>query len=580
MLLLGAAGGSYLWFRGQVAGANERVPDEVRAVLTDKPSSTATTTATTARAADSTTTTVPESPSAMHLLVLGSDHREDEEEEGSRSDTIILVNIDPERDFLSVMSIPRDLRVDVPGHGFNKINYAYAVGGPALTIKTVELLTGIDINHYLEIDFNAFRDITDSIGGVYVDVDKRYYQDNPKYELIKLAPGYQLLDGEHALDYVRYRRDKNLDFGRMERQQVFLTAVREQAMGWDLAFRLPRVVSALFSNVTTTLSANDVLKLAWWGVRLDGGKMRRVTIVGDAREQDGVSYVFVDEQGIAEAVDDFLTAPSGGTPVASGGSATTSTTQAKAAPELRGMKVDVLNANGRAGEAAAAGQWLSSLGAEVVTVGNAGISVDRTSVEYPSGAADEGELLAGALQTDSCVWSETRQRVTVILGDDFALPSDYALPPSANTISGAGGWKKIAQIVPFAVRGPAYIPEGYFFVERMPVEGATYDIDGKGGDGDKPAFRMLYRLKQHGEWMDQYMGITETTWLDAPAASDGREVKRGGTTFTIVGAADKVERVWWKADGVLYWVSNTLFHTLSGEELLAVAESMILIPSG
>ena len=211
-------------------------------------------------------------------------------------------------------------------------------------------------------------------------------------------------------------------------------------------------------------------------------------------------------------------------------------------------------------------------------MGNAGISVDRTSVEYPSGAADDGELLAGALQTDSCVWSEKRQRVTVILGDDFALPSDYALPPSANTISGAGGWKKIAQMVPFAVRGPAYIPEGYFFVERMPVEGATYDIDGD-GDGDKAAFRMLYRLKRHGEWMDQYMGITETTWLGAPAACDGREVKRGGTTFTIVGAADKVERVWWKADGVLYWVSNTLFHTLSGEELLAVAESMILIPS-
>ena len=562
-----------------MAGANKRVPDEVRSGLDDKPRSTATTTGVSGSRPESTTTTVPESPSAMHLLVLGSDYREDGEEGGSRSDTIILVNIDPDRDFFSVMSIPRDLRVEVPGHGFNKINYAYAVGGPALTIKTVKQLTGIDINHYLEVDFNAFRDITDSMGGVYVDVDKRYYQDNPRYELIKLPPGYRLLDGDTALDYVRYRRDKNLDFGRMERQQVFLTAVREQAMGWDLAFKLPRLVNALFSNVTTTLSANDVLKLAWWGVRLDGGKMRRVTIVGDAREQDGVSYVFVSKQGIAEAVDDFLTAPSAGAPVAGESSAPTSTTQLRTAPDLRGMKVDVLNANGRAGEAAAAGRWLSSLGAEVVTVGNAGTSVDRTSVEYPSGKADEGELAARALQTDLCDWNSDRPRVTVVLGDDFALPSDYALPPGPDTISGAGGWKKIAQTVPFAVRGPAYIPEGYFFVERMPVEGATYDIDGD-EDGDKPAFRMLYRLKQHGEWMDQYMGITETTWLSAPAACNGREVERDGTTFTIVGATDKVERVWWKADGVLYWVSNTLFHLLSGEELLAVAESMILIPPG
>ncbi|MBN1320646.1 MAG: LCP family protein [Thermoleophilia bacterium] len=580
MLLLGAAGGSYLWFRSQVAGANERVPDEVRAVLTDKPSSTATTTATTARRADSTTTTAPESPSAMHLLVLGSDHREDEEGEPSRSDTIMLVNIDPDHDYLSVMSIPRDLRVNVPGYGFNKINYAYFAGGPALTIKTVEQLTGIDINHYLEIDFNAFRDITDSIGGVYVDVDRRYYNDNPNYELMKLAPGYQLLDGDHALDYVRYRRDKNLDFGRMERQQVFLTAVREQAMGWDLAFKLPGVVSALFSNVTTTLSANEVLKLTWWGVRLDGGKMRRVTIVGDAHEQDGVSYVFVDDEGIAAAVNDFLTVPDGSVPATSGSSGSapgSNSTTLVAAPSLKGLEVDVLNANGRAGEAAAAGQWLGSLGAEVVTVGNAGMSVDRTSVEYPSGKADEGELVAGVLQTDSSDWNDARERVTIILGDDFALPSDYALPPGPNTISGAGGWKKIAGMVPFAVRGPAHIPEGYFFVERMPVEGATYDIDGD-DDGDKPAFKMLYRLKQHGQWMDQYMGITETTWLDAPAACDGRKVERGGTTFTIVGTADKVERVWWKADSVLYWVSNTLFHLLSGEELLAVAESMILIP--
>jgi hypothetical protein len=74
------------------------------------------------------------------------------------------------------------------------------------------------------------------------------------------------------------------------------------------------------------------------------------------------------------------------------------------------------------------------------------------------------------------------------------------------------------------------------------------------------------------------MGITETSWVDAPAASGGREVKHDGTVFTIVGAGDKVERIWWKTDGVLYWVSNTLSHLLSEDELLAVAESMILIP--
>ncbi len=158
-----------------------------------------------------------------------------------------------------------------PATALNKLNYSFAVGGAALTIKTVEQLTGVDIDHYLEVDFNAFKDITDSLGGVYVDVDQRYYNDNPEFELIKLAPGYQLLKGDDALDYVRYRHDLNLDFGRMERQQTFLTAMREQAMGWDLPLKLPGLVGAMFSNVTTDLGANDFIRLAYWGSQAGRG---------------------------------------------------------------------------------------------------------------------------------------------------------------------------------------------------------------------------------------------------------------------------------------------------------------------
>jgi polyisoprenyl-teichoic acid--peptidoglycan teichoic acid transferase len=569
VLLAVGIGSSYLWYRHQVAGANDRVTPEIRVALTDKPSSTLV------------TVPVPASPSAMNLLVLGSDMREGEEGWASRSDTIMLVHIDPDQDYLSIMSFPRDLKVDVPGYGANKLNYSFAAGGAALTIKTLEQLTGVDIDHYLEVDFNAFKDITDSLGGVYVDVDQRYYNDNPEFELIKLAPGYQLLKGDDALDYVRYRHDLNLDFGRMERQQTFLTAMREQAMGWDLPLKLPGLVGAMFSNVTTDLSANDFIRLAYWGVKLDGERMRRIAVVGDAREEDGVSYVFVDEQGIADAVTDLLTVPGTGTTTATGGtgtSSTTTTTVAKA--DLAGVEVDVLNANGRSGEAAAAGEWLSSLGATVVTTGNAGRSEEKTSVEYPSGQSDEAESVAAALDAESVERSDSVERVTVILGDDFSLPTDYALPPGPDTVPAARGWKTIAGSVPFAVQAPAYLPEDYYFVERMPPaqEGAyTYDIEV--GGGTKPAFKMLYRLKQGGSWTDQYMGITETSWLDAPAASEGREVRRGDVTFTIVGTGQKVERIWWKADDTLYWISNTLFHLLSQEELLAVAESMIHIPA-
>jgi len=575
VILLATGGGFYLWFRGQVADANQRVDPEVKAVLPEKPSSTIVTVA---------GPDAPDSPSAMNLLVLGSDHRENEEEEHGRSDTIILVHIDPDNDYLSVLSLPRDLRVKVPGYGLEKINAAYSFGGPALTIQTVEGVTGVDINHYLEVDFNAFRDITDSLGGVYLDVDRRYYNDNPQWELIRLSPGYQLLDGADALDYVRFRHDLNLDFGRMIRQQRFLSALREQAMGWDLPFKLPKLVSALFKNISTDLGANDILKLAYWGIRLDGARIRQVSLVGDTADIDGISYVLAEEATIAGAVRDFLTLP--GTGAVATATATSSTDAGRisstgaVAPggDLTGIDVSVFNANGRVGEAAAAAEWLRSLGATVSMVGNAEQAGQKSSsVRYPSGMSEQARQVATVVGVESVSRSSSVERVTVTLGEDFLLPPEFALPPGPDTIPSAGGWKTIAQMVPFAVQAPAYIPPGYGFVERMPPTGATYDITV--GGGTKPAFKMLYRLKVDGDYTDQYMGITETTWLDAPAAAKGREVEHDGVVFTIVGTDQKVDRIWWKADGALYWVSNTLSYLLSKEEMLAIAESMLSIPS-
>jgi len=582
VVLLAAGGGSYLWFRGQVVDANERVTPEVKAALNEKPSTTIAS-STDPTAADPVTTTL-ESPSSMNILVLGSDHRETEEEKYGRSDTIILVHIDPDADYLSVLSLPRDLRVEVPGYGREKINSAFALGGPALTIRTVEALTGVDINHYLEVDFNAFREITDSLGGVYVDVDRRYYNDDPRWELIALAPGYQLLKGSDALDYVRYRHDLNLDFGRMERQQRFLGALREQAMGWDLPFKLPALVRALFSNVSTDLGTNDILRLAYWGIGLDGSRIRQISLTGATDTIGGVSYVLLDEDALASAVRNLLAVPGsvgtgGGAPTSTtlAGAGSSSTTISAAAPDLDGVEIDVLNANGRGGEAAAVADWLRSLGAVVVAVGNAGESgLQHTTVRYPSGTSTEAKKVAEVVGSQEVNRSGAVQRITVTLGDDLSLPVEFAPPPSADTVPSAGGWKAIASKVPFAVQAPSRLPPGYTFAERMPPEGATYEIEV--GGGSKPAFKMLYRLREGGKNTDQYMGITETTWLDAPAASEGREVRQEGTTYTIVGTDRKVERIWWRADGVLYWVSNTLSYLLSEDEMLAVAESMIRIP--
>ena len=194
--------------------------------------------------------------------------------------------------------------MNVPGHGVEKMNAAYTYGGAALVIRTVQDELGVDLDHYVEMDFNAFKDITDTLGGVYLDVDRRY--DDGK---IQFAPGYQLLDGLNALRFVRTRHDTNIDFGRMQRQQRFLSALREQAMGWNLPLKLPGLIESLFSNVKTDLTANEILKLAYWAVRLDDDRVKMASIVADIETVDGVSYVLASDKEISSAVEAFLTPP-------------------------------------------------------------------------------------------------------------------------------------------------------------------------------------------------------------------------------------------------------------------------------
>jgi len=172
------------------------------------------------------------------ILLLGSDARYADQKAGvrPRSDTILLVRVDPQTQVISAMSIPRDLKAEIPGHGSDKINAAYEMGGPRLTVRTVRKLfedaTGdpFPINNVVNVDFRGFRRAVDYIGGVYVDVDRDYFNDvtGPGgYAAIDIDPGYQKLEGQDALDYVRYRHTDN-DFIRAARQQSFLRQARGQ----------------------------------------------------------------------------------------------------------------------------------------------------------------------------------------------------------------------------------------------------------------------------------------------------------------------------------------------------------------
>jgi LCP family protein required for cell wall assembly len=169
------------------------------------------------------------------ILVLGSDRRYGDKRKGipPRSDSMLVIRLDPKKNATAVMSIPRDLMVTIPRHGRGRINTAYGTGGPTLSARAVKGM-GIEVNHILNVNFSGFQRAVNRLGCVYADVDRRYFNDNnppvasnEKYATIDLKPGYQRMCGKDSLDYVRFRHLDD-DFVRAARQQDFLRTLKSQ----------------------------------------------------------------------------------------------------------------------------------------------------------------------------------------------------------------------------------------------------------------------------------------------------------------------------------------------------------------
>jgi len=207
------------------------------------------------------------------ILLLGSDRRfADIGKAPARSDTIMIARLDADENAMAIMSLPRDLIVHVPGHGTRKINEAYHLGGPKLVVQTVNELLAIDINHVINVNFGGFRRAVNRLGCFYIDVDRRYFNDNtgpgPNYATIDLKPGYQKLCGQDALDFVRFRHDDS-DFVRASRQQAFLSQAKEQVSLGTL-FKDRKELLRIFGRYTQTdIAQSDtpeilgLLKLAY-----------------------------------------------------------------------------------------------------------------------------------------------------------------------------------------------------------------------------------------------------------------------------------------------------------------------------
>ena len=244
------------------------------------------------------------------ILILGSDKRNQEiSGKFGLSDTTMLLRLDPDRNAIALLSLPRDLKVDIPGYGTDKLNAAYSLGGPKLTLQTVKQLTGVDVNHLVNVDFTGFARAVNAIGCVYVDVDHRYYHKNSPYAPavddyaeINLQPGYQALCGFDALAFVRYRHTDN-DIVRAARQQAFLREARAKVPPEKLFEDRSKLVK-IFTHYTSSdiNSAEQMLQVLRLFFDLRGAQIKEIHFNGTL----GPSYVTATPDEIHTAVNQFL----------------------------------------------------------------------------------------------------------------------------------------------------------------------------------------------------------------------------------------------------------------------------------
>ena len=295
MLLVVWLVAGYLSFRSGVEDANARLPKTAKASLAPQDG------------------LLISKPSL--ILLLGTDgDKTAARSDAHRSDSILLVRTDPSRHRMSYLSIPRDLRVDIPGYGAYKVNAAFQLGGPALAIKTVTALTGLQPNHVVLVDFDDFQAVIDALGGVEIDVPKPILSNKfacpyataarcDQWPGWRFEKGKQTMDGRRALIYSRIRENQldpsENDLTRGERQQAVVEAMTGKLVGAGTFVRLPFVGGDLVEPLTTDLSAGQLLQLGWVKFRANSDRALHCRLGGEPQSVDGQSMLIATEENTA-----------------------------------------------------------------------------------------------------------------------------------------------------------------------------------------------------------------------------------------------------------------------------------------
>ena len=454
------------------------------------------------------------------ILMLGSDKRStDAEDRPALSDTAILLRLDPKRDAIAMMSIPRDLKVEIPDHGTDKFNAAYAYGGPKLTLRTIRQLTGgLDVNHVVNIDFEGFIRVVDEINCLFINVDRRYYHSNEglppsqQHAEIDIQPGYQKLCGEDALDFARHRYSDS-DLVRSARQQEVLREARQ---------RVP--ISKLIGDrddllkIFTTYTTSDIKDTSQL--------VELLNLMVDARESNIKEVHF---PAVAEA-------PAPGQPA-----------YMTAAPDDVKVAVDKF-----LGFEASAG----ARGAQ-----------DRPR---KAGAGKQGKA-AKKKATQKKRKQQRRNEKRSVTGNATGAESD-------GLVDAAEGSREVAMVAAgqlgpeFPIYYPQRLPLGTIYAQNPRVY-FLRDTE-KNTHG---AFTFVMQMQPQGDFFN-LQGVRG--WSDPPILGGPHdEVRMRGRDYKVYYDGDRVRLVAWHRGDNSYWISNSLLQSLTNDQMIGMARSVAeLIP--